>query len=173
MSDPTESAVRPFRLVLDGGEVVESGGVLTPRYADAPVPELVLRLPMSRAHWLAHVLAERPRPAAMFSPADRELARMLEAAAATLGDTGAMSCTTRDLGGATGAQRLAATAVLGDREPRLSGVQRMAIVDAAARWLNESAGDELALALLTAVCESSIAANQVYMALIAPPIEEP
>jgi hypothetical protein len=169
MSDPIDPAVRPFRLVLDGGEVVESGGVLQPSFAVSAVPELVLRMPASRAHWLAHVLAERPRSAAS---SDRALSRTLEAAAAALGDAGAMSCTTRELGGATGAQRLAAATMLGDREPRLSGAQRIAIVDAAARWLAEDAGDELALALLTSVCTTGVAANQVFMALVAPPAEE-
>jgi hypothetical protein len=62
--------------------------------------------------------------------------------------------------------------MLGDREPRLSGAQRIAIVDAAARWLAEDAGDELALALLTSVCTTGVAANQVFMALVAPPAEE-
>jgi hypothetical protein len=42
-------------------------------------------------------------------------------------------------------QRLAAVAVLGEREAHLSAVQRLALVDAAAWWLSEpNGGEELA-----------------------------
>ncbi|HVQ90173.1 MAG TPA: hypothetical protein VMU51_03985 [Mycobacteriales bacterium] len=171
MNDPTDPVRRPFRLVLDGGEVVESGGTVRPRHAKAAVPELVLRMPASRAHWLAHVLDTRQQSIADREPSDRVLARSLEAAAAALGDLGAMSCMARELGGVDAKQRLAATAILGEREPRLSGVQRMAVVDAAARWFGEEAGDELAFALLGAVCRSDVTTAQVYTALLVPPVE--
>ena len=50
-------------------------------------------------------------------------------------------------------QRLAAVAVLGEREAHLSAVQRLALVDAAAWWLSEpNGGEELAYALLAATC---------------------
>jgi hypothetical protein len=46
-------------------------------------------------------------------------------------------------------QRLAAAAVLGEREAHLSAVQRLALADAAAWWLSEpNGGEELTYALL-------------------------
>jgi hypothetical protein len=48
---------------------------------------------------------------------------------------------------------LADVAVLGEWEPQLSVVQRLALVDAAAWWLSEpNGGEELAYALLAATC---------------------
>jgi hypothetical protein len=65
-------------------------------------------------------------------------------------------------------QRLAAVAVLGERETRLSAVQRLALVDAAAWWLSDpSGGQELAYALLAASC-SEVTTEHVYLALITP-----
>jgi site-specific recombinase XerD len=58
----------------------------------------------------------------------------------------------------TRGNRLAAVAVLREREQRISAVQRIAVVDAAARWLAEDAGEELARALLEAVCSESTTA---------------
>jgi hypothetical protein len=58
--------------------------------------------------------------------------------------------------------------VLASREERLSGMQRVAVIDAAARWFQEEAGDELAYALIAAVCRSDLTASQVYTALISP-----
>ncbi len=52
------------------------------------------------------------------------------------------------------------------REARLSAVQRVAVVDAAAWWLGEEAGDQLAWALLEAVCSASTTTGQVYVALL-------
>ena len=46
-------------------------------------------------------------------------------------------------------RRLAAVAILGEREAHLSAVQRLALVDAAAWWLSEpNGGEEFAYALL-------------------------
>jgi hypothetical protein len=45
--------------------------------------------------------------------------------------------------------------VLKDREHQLSAIQRLAVVDSAARWLSDEAGDELAWALLAAVCSDA------------------
>lgn len=58
------------------------------------------------------------------------------------------------------------------REPRLSALQRLAVVDAAAGWLQQDAGDELAFALLGAVCSTDITTSQTYVALLAPPPAE-
>ena len=50
-------------------------------------------------------------------------------------------------------QRLAAVAVLGERDAHLSAAQRLALVDAAAWWLSEpNGGEKLAYALLAASC---------------------
>ncbi len=52
--------------------------------------------------------------------------------------------------------------VLRDREPELSAVQQIAIVDSAARWMDEEAGDELAYALLwAALVELPVSFGQV------------
>jgi hypothetical protein len=40
------------------------------------------------------------------------------------------------------------------------------VVDAAARWLDEDAGDELAYALLGAVCSAEATASRAYLALL-------
>ena len=60
-------------------------------------------------------------------------------------------------------------AVLREREHRITPVQRIAVVDAAARWLAEDAGEELAEALIHAVCSDTVNANLVYLALIEHP----
>ncbi|WP_344652150.1 hypothetical protein [Cryptosporangium japonicum] len=51
-------------------------------------------------------------------------------------------------------------------EPRLSVMQRIAVVDAAAYWVESAGGDELAWALLEASCRSSAAAGRTYSALL-------
>ncbi|TQS46186.1 hypothetical protein [Cryptosporangium phraense] len=66
----------------------------------------------------------------------------------------------------TTVQRLAAVAVLERHEPRLTVLQRIAVVDAAAYWVESAGGDELAWALLEAACRSSIAAGRTYGALL-------
>src|ERR687894_679904 len=69
-------------------------------------------------------------------------------------------------------QRLAAVAVLGERQPQLSAIQRLALVDAAAWWLSEpNGGEQLAYALLAASCSAEITTEHVYLTLITPPDE--
>jgi hypothetical protein len=69
-------------------------------------------------------------------------------------------------------QRLAAVAVLAEREARLSAVQRLALVDAAAWWMTEPSGGEvLARALLAAACTEDVTTQHAYLALITPPDE--
>ena len=74
---------------------------------------------------------------------------------------------TRDESTAT-AQRLAAVGVLAEREERLSALQRFVVVDSVARWLREDA-EEMAHALLAAVCSTDATANHAYLALLSPP----
>ncbi|MFI5955530.1 hypothetical protein [Cryptosporangium sp. NPDC051539] len=66
----------------------------------------------------------------------------------------------------TTAQRLSAVAVLECHEPRLTVLQRIAVVDAAAHWVESAGGDELAWALLEAACRSTTAAGQTFTALL-------
>jgi hypothetical protein len=130
------------------------------------VPVVVLRLPATRAHLLAHSLVGDPAPDVV--PTDRTIARGIEAVAALAGEVGALRCAA-DLGSVVDQrQRINAAGVLRDREPRLSPVQRIAVIDAAARWMEEDAGDELARALLASVCSTEVITNEVYIALLTP-----
>jgi hypothetical protein len=166
------------RVELDGGEVVELvGGMVRTTAGVEAGPALVLRMPASRAHSLAHLMDDWSRALGLAPPKgwateERVLSRTLEAGAATLGEPGAMRCTARQFGEVSAPQRLAAVTVLAERESRLSAVQRFAVVDAAARWLGEDSGDELAYALLAAVCGTDVTTNQVYTALLTRPAEE-
>ena len=100
---------------------------------------------------------------------ERALAWTLEAGAAALGDPGAARCPRSRPETPSAAQRLAAVAILRDRDQGITPVQRVAVVDAAARWLTEDAGEELAQALLQAACADPITASFAYLALIEPP----
>lgn len=65
---------------------------------------------------------------------------------------------------------MAAVAVLAEREPRLSAVQRLALVDAAAWWMTDpDGGPELAHALIDGACSDPVTTQQVYLTLITPP----
>lgn len=162
MTNPSDV---PNRMDIGSGASVEADGS-TVELAGAAVPILVLRLPATRAHRLAHSLVGDPAPDLM--PTDRTIARGLEAVAAVVGELGALHCAATDVRGVGQQQRLNAAGVLRDREPRLSPVQRIAVVDAAARWMEEDAGDELAFALLRAACLSELAASQAYVELLSP-----
>jgi hypothetical protein len=111
------------------------------------------------APWLtraiARVLQEWSSVSRIFHPATRpldelELSRTLELAAAVLGDGDEpILRSPRGSRVISARQRLAAVAVLDEREAHLSAVQRLALVDAAAWWLTEpNGGEEFAYALL-------------------------
>ena len=164
-----------FRTELDNGEVVEAdGSTVTDPATGNQVPAVLLRLTATRAHTLAHVLSDWSRAALIFTTlsssedTERALAWTLEAGAAALGDPSAARCPRSQIGAPSAAQRLVAVGVLRDREPRITPVQRIAVVDAAARWLGEDAGEELARALLRAACIDAATANFAYLALIEP-----
>jgi hypothetical protein len=129
---------------LDGGELVESSG-----------GSVVLTLPPDRAHGLAH---------AVDGVGWAALSRTLDDVAAGLGDPAALVCSARLAGSVPAERRLAAVELLGG----LSAVQRVAVVDAASRWLGEDAGGELAYALLSAVCPSDAATTRAFLALLGP-----
>jgi hypothetical protein len=99
-----------------------------------------------------------------------ELSRTLMLAAAALGDHNEpIMRSPRSSRVIPNRQRLAAVAVLGEREPQLSAIQRLALVDAAAWWLSEpNGGEELAYALLAATCSGAVTTEHAYLDLITP-----
>ena len=176
MANPTDPPDERFRAELDDGQIIEAdGSTVTDPSSGAAVPAVLLRMSRARAHALAHVLDDWCRVALVFATlrssevTERALAWTLEAGAAAAGDPEAAHCTLHSQETPSITQRLAAVKVLREREGRISAVQRIAVVDAAARWLAEDAGDELARALLEAVCSDRATAGFVYLALIEPP----
>ena len=141
---------------------------------------MVLRLAPWRARSVARVLQEWSSVSRTFHHTTRphleelELSPTLELAAAVLG--GGDEAIVRSPRGTRlipSRQRLAAAAVLGEREAHLSAVQRLALVDAAAWWLSEpNGGEEFAYALLAASCTAEVTTEHVYLALIAS-LDEP
>ena len=160
---------------LDHGEVVElDGGTLVLDSEESP--SVVLRLAPWHARSVARVLQEWSSVSRIFQHQHRpylhelDLSRTLEMAAAVLANSDESSVRSpRGSRMIPNQQRLAALAVLGEREPQLSAVQRLALVDAAAWWLSEpNGGEELAYALLAASCSAEITTEHVYLVLIAP-----
>jgi hypothetical protein len=176
MSDPTQSEPAVVRVALDHGETVElDGGTI--RLGREEAPSVLLRLLPWRARSLAHVLDEWSAVSRVFTRDARpsldelELSRVLDAAADALDDAEPSRLTSAGKRKVPSAQRLAAVAVLAERERSMSALQRLALVDAAAWWLSEHrGGEELAYALLDAACSASTTAESVYLALIAPPL---
>jgi hypothetical protein len=178
MPDPTQFNPDRLRVALDHGEVVElDGGTLVLDGQESP--SVVLRLAPWRARSVARVLEEWSSVSRIFHRPTRphldelDLSRTLELAAAVLGDGDEpLMRSPRGTRVIPNRQRLAAVAVLGEREAQLSAVQRLALVDAAAWWLSEpNGGQELAYALLAATCSAEVTTEHVYLALITPPNE--
>jgi hypothetical protein len=175
MPDPTQFDPDRVRVVLDHGEVVElDGGTLVLDGEESP--SVLLRLTPWRARSVARVLQEWSSVSRIFHHPARphldelELSRTLELAAAALdrGDEPVVR-SPRDARVIPNRQRLAAVAVLGERETQLSAVQRLALIDAAAWWLSEpNGGEEFAYALLAASCTAKVTTEHVYLALITP-----
>jgi hypothetical protein len=175
MPDPTQFNPDRLRVALDHGEVVElDGGTLVLDGQESP--SVVLRLAPWRARSVARVLQEWSSVSRIFHRPTRphldelELSRTLELAASALGDGDEpILRSPRGPRAIPNRQRLAAVAVLGEREAHLSAVQRLALVDAAAWWLSEpNGGQELAYALLAATCSTEVTTEHVYLALITP-----
>jgi hypothetical protein len=175
MPDPTQFDPNPIRVTLDHGEVVElDGGTLVLDGGESP--SVVLRLAPWRARSVARVLQEWSSLSRIFHHTARpnldelDLSRTLVLAAAALGDDEEpITRSPRGSRGITDRQRLAAVAVLGEREAQLSAVQRLALVDAAAWWLSEpNGGEELAYALLAATCSGAATTEHAFLALITP-----
>jgi hypothetical protein len=174
MTNPTQSDPDHLRLALDNGEEVElDGGTLL--LADEESPSVLLRLTPWRARSVARVLEEWSAVSRVFHRAPRpiltelELSRTLDLAASALGDPEPVMPMQRGARVVPSRQRLDAVAVLAERESRLSALQRLALVDAAATWLSEpNGGDQLAHALLAAACTTEVTAEYAYLALITP-----
>ncbi|MGH3944996.1 MAG: hypothetical protein ACRDSI_08135 [Pseudonocardiaceae bacterium] len=178
MPDPRQLDPDRLRVVLNHGEVVElDGGTLV--LEGQEFPSVVLRLAPWRARSVARVLQEWSSVSRIFHHTTRphldelELSRTLKLAAAALsGDEEPIVRSPSGLRAISNRQRLAAVAVLGEREAHLSAVQRLALVDAAAWWLSEAnGGEEFAYALLAASCTEEVTTEHVYLALITPPDE--
>ena len=138
---------------------------------------MLLRLAPWRARSVARVLQEWSSVSRIFHHSTRphldelDLSRTLELAAAVFGDSGEEPIVRSPCGSRVipYRQRLAAVAVLGQREPHLSAAQCLALVDAAAWWLSEpNGGEEFAYALLAASCTAEVITEHVYLALISP-----
>jgi hypothetical protein len=163
-----------LRVAPDNGEVVElDGGTLV--LGEEESPSVVLRFPPWRARSLARVFEEWSAVSRVFHRAPRpiltelELSRSLDLAASVIGDPEPPMPLQRSGPTVSSRQRLDAAAVLAERETRLSALQRLALVDAAASWLSEpNGGDQLAHALLGAACTTEVTAEHAYLALITP-----
>jgi hypothetical protein len=175
MQDPRQLDPDRIRVVLDHGDVVElDGGTLVLDGEESP--SVVLRLAPWRARSVARVLQEWTSVSRIFHHPTRphldelDLSRMLELAAAVVGDDDLpIVRSPRGARVIPNRQRLAAVAILGEREAHLSAVQRLALIDAAAWWLSEpNGGEEFAYALLAASCAAEITTEHVYLALITP-----
>ena len=174
MPDPRQFDPDRLRVVLDHGEVVElDGGTLVLDGQESP--SVVLRLAPWRARSVARVLQEWSAVSRIFHHSTRphldelDLSQTLELTAAVFDDGGEEPIVRSPRGSRVipNRQRLAAVAILGEREPQLSAVQRLALVDAAAWWLSEPhGGEEFAYALLAASCGAEVTTEHVYLALI-------
>jgi hypothetical protein len=175
MTNPMQSDSDRLRVALDHGEVVElDGGTLVVDGEESP--SVVLRLAPWRARSVARVLEEWSAVSRTFQRTappvltELTLSRTLDLAASVLGAPEPTTPVPQGDRVVPSRQRLDAVAVLAERECRLSALQRLALVDAAASWLSEpNGGDQLAHALLDAACTTDTTAEHAYLALITPP----
>jgi hypothetical protein len=155
MSERSERPIVPLRLVLDFGESVELDGSTVRDPDGAAVPAVVLRMPPHRAAYFGKILEAYTRVCRLvgleLDAAERGPAWALIRVASPAGyvDTASPAAPSR----VTSARRMAAGAALRDSED-FDDVTMIAVVDAAARWLDEPDGDEYAYALLGAVTDS-------------------
>jgi hypothetical protein len=131
MPDLTQFDPDRIQVVLDHGAVMELDGEES--------LSVVLRLAPWRARSVARVLQEWSSVSQIFHHPARPhldelaLSQILEMAAAVLGDGDepTLRCPRRSRV-IPNRQRLAAVAILGEREPHISAIQRLALVDGAA-----------------------------------------
>jgi hypothetical protein len=155
MSERSEPRVTPLRLVLEFGETVElDGSTLYDPTSETPVPAVVLRMPPHRAAYIAEVLEAYTRVCRLagteLEANERGAAWALVRAASAAGFVD----TVRPMpeGRVTSGRRMAAAAVLRATET-FDDVTLLAVIDAAARWIEEPEGEEYAFALLGAVTD--------------------
>jgi hypothetical protein len=157
MANSTEREPGRFRLAMDNGEVVEvDGSTLIDDDSGQTVTAVVLRLPRWRAHAVAHVLASW-----------NEAVDLFERVAQVSQDES-------DLSWALYAASSAAE-VLREREA-FELHTLIAVVDAAAWWLDQPRGDTYCTSLLEAVTDQATV-GAAYLALVGggevePPEEE-
>lgn len=154
MSDPSEPSIVPLRLVLESGESVEvDGSTVWDPSAERPVSAVVLRMPAHRAAWFGRVLDAYTRMCRLVTDelnvAERGPGWALAQASAAAGHVEPPAV---ERGRVTSARRMSAAAVLRAAED-FDDLAMIAVVDAAARWLDEPDGDEYAYALLGAVTD--------------------
>jgi hypothetical protein len=165
-----DEAGSALRIRLETGDAVEvdGSGVWDPD-AGSAVPAVVLRMPSDRAHAVAHALADWSRVCALVADTvdayEQPLADAMAKAAIIAGDRDAAACTARDGRPTVSAQRMAAAAEL-QRRSQLTSEGLVAVVDAAAGYV-DSGSDDAAVALLTAVAGEE-AAGAAYAALVTP-----
>ena len=155
MGDLSEPPAVPVRLLLDFGETVEVDGssVFDP-VAAGPVPAVVLRMPRHRAAWFGAVL-DAYTQVCRLAGVELDAAEAGPAWALTLAAESAGHVDTtrpRPVGRVTSGRRMATAAVLRASDAAFDDVTTIAVVDAAARWL-DGGGDEYAYALLGAVTD--------------------
>ena len=120
------------------------------------MPAVVLRMPPHRAAWFGRVLSAYTRVCRL-AGVELDAAESGAGVGAGAGVGGGGSCGTggaRAMARLTSARRMAAAAVLRAAED-FDDVTMIAVVDAAARWLEEPEGDEYAYALLGAVTDGA------------------
>jgi hypothetical protein len=124
--------------------------------AETAVPAVVLRMPRHRAAWFGRVLDAYTRVCRLagveLDAAEGSTAWALSLAAAAAGDREAVEAAARRSRRVTSGQRMSAAAALREAED-FDDTTLVAVVDAAARWVDEPAGDEYAWALLGAVTD--------------------
>jgi hypothetical protein len=152
MGDSTEQSAEPTRLVLQFGESVEvDGSTVFDPVSERPAAAVVLRMPPHRAAWFAQLLGA-------YTQVCRLVGARMDALKA--GPAWALS-----LAAAAGyvepgtirrrssPRRQLRTAEILRRGKDLDEATVHAVIEAAARWLEEPAGDEYAWALLGAVTD--------------------
>ena len=169
MTDRTQDPVQeqqPWRLVLDEGDRLE---VQPTGESESGRAEVALFMPAWRAADLSRVMDAYSRMAAIFtsisevSGTESSLARALRDAADAASGGAEVPPGRSKIGGG---HRLKAMAVLQDARPELSHSRLVAIIDAAAWWLDEGM-DNMAIELLSAVDERI--GTAVYCALAGRP----
>jgi hypothetical protein len=156
MGERSERSAAPVRLVLDFGESVElDGSTVWDPVAESVRPAVVVRMPAHRAAWFGGVLSAYSRVCRLvgveLDAAELGTAWALARVAAAAGFVGPAA---PELVRVTSARRAAAAAVLRAAED-VDDVTMVAVIDAAARWLEESGGDKYAFALLGAVTDGA------------------